>query len=106
MSTQTDSELAYNVRDVHELNVNGARFVEFSYGAEGKTSVLIEREDAVDSLFASADSEFQRAREISRRAMRTRNAAWALSKARTVRTALATQAQRVRDGEIDEEANK
>ena len=82
MSAPTDSELTYNVRDVHELNVNGARFVEFSYGTTGKTSVLIEQDDPVASLFASSDSEFNRAREIARRAMRTRNAAWALIKAR------------------------
>ena len=71
------------VNSVGLFNVNGGRFAEISYGLTGQMSVLLESDDAVASLFASADAEFEHARAIMRRAMRMRNAAWKLSKERS-----------------------
>lgn len=71
------------VSSVGILNVNGNQFAEIAYGFSGASmSVLIEGKDPVESLFASADAEFEAARAAMRRAMRMRNAAWKLSKDR------------------------
>lgn len=80
------------VHSVGLLNVNGNRFAEVRYGVAGSTlSVLLDQPDAVASLFASADMEFEKARDAMRRGMRMRNAAWKLSEQRTNAAKLAAK---------------
>ncbi len=71
------------VNSVGILNVNGGRYAEIRYGITGEMSVMINGSDDVASLFASADAEFEHARDCMKRAMRMRNAAWKLSFSRT-----------------------
>ncbi len=70
------------VNSVSMLCVNGGRFAEIKYGVSGEMSVMLNEADPVASLFASADAEFEAARNTMRRAMRMRNAAWKISKTR------------------------
>lgn len=78
-----DNSATMSVHNVGILCVNGGRFAEISYGICGQMSVMLNESDAVASLFASADAEFDHARIAMRRAMRIRNAAWKLSVERT-----------------------
>lgn len=80
-SVSSDS-LTMQVHSVGILCVNGGRFAEIRYGIAGEMSVMLNEADPVASLFASADAEFEHARDAMRRAMRMRNAAWRLSKER------------------------
>ena len=86
LSESADS-FASAVNSVSFLCVNGGRYAEIDYGITGRMSVRLEQDDAVSSLFASADAEFEHARSAMRRAMRMRNAAWKLSKERAERSA-------------------
>lgn len=82
--TESDSGLTMSVNNVGILCVAGGTYAEISYGLTGQMSVRLDNpSDAVGSLFASADAEFKHAREVMRRAMRMRNAAWKISKERS-----------------------
>lgn len=82
--TESYSGLTMSVNGVGILCVPGGTYAEISYGITGRMSVRLEDpDDPVASLFASADSEMYHARQIMRRAMRMRNAAWCLAKERS-----------------------
>ena len=85
--SEPSNSLVYSVNSVSFLCVNGGRYAEIDYGITGHMSIRLEQDDAVASLFASADAEFEHARSAMRRAMRMRNAAWKLSKERAERSA-------------------
>ena len=85
--SESPDSFVFAVNSVRFLNVSGGRYAEIAYGITGQMSVRLEQDDAVASLFASADAEFEHARAARRRAMRMRNAAWKLSRERTERIA-------------------
>lgn len=80
--SESPDSFVFAVNSVSFLNVNGGRYVEIDYGITGRMSVRLEQDDAVASLFASADAEFEHARAAMRRAIRMRNTAWKLSRER------------------------
>lgn len=84
MLAESPDGLAMTVNYVATIRYPAGAYAQISYGICSEMSVLLSNpDDPVASLFAYADDEFARARQIMRRAMRVRNAAWKLSQGRS-----------------------
>jgi hypothetical protein len=76
------------INSVTTLTIASGTFARISYDLSSEMSVNLDNpSDAVASLFAAADAEFEHARDTMRRAMVMRSAAWHLSKQRTAAAA-------------------